>query len=98
CSPTSSFLLLTFFWHCHPERSRRIAFYRKRGSLSLTFIILLRYFLIQPWLTIKDMTMMKLRSLVLAALLTLPLASFAQVGISVNIAPPPLPVVEQPPA
>src|SRR5437868_15434687 len=43
---------------------------------------------------------MKLRSFVFAAfvLLTMPLASYAQVGISVNIAPPPLPVVEQPPA
>src|SRR5207248_1468717 len=44
--------------------------------------------------------MMKLRSLVLAGLLfvTLPLASsFAQVDISVNFAPPVLPVVEQPP-
>ncbi|PYJ48264.1 MAG: hypothetical protein DME87_13820, partial [Verrucomicrobia bacterium] len=43
---------------------------------------------------------MKLRSFVLAGLLfvTLPLASsFAQVGISINIAPPVLPVVEQPP-
>jgi hypothetical protein len=44
---------------------------------------------------------MKLRSFILAGLLfvALPLASsFAQVGISVNIAPPVLPVVEQPPA
>src|SRR5947209_5245250 len=43
---------------------------------------------------------MKLRSFVFAAfvLLTMPLASYAQVGISVNIAPPPLPVIEQPPA
>src|SRR6478672_10763591 len=44
--------------------------------------------------------MMKLRSLVLAGLLfvTLPLASsFAQVDVSVNFAPPVLPVVEQPP-
>src|SRR6266550_504740 len=44
--------------------------------------------------------MMKLRSLVLAGLLfvTLPLASsFAEVDISVNFAPPVLPVVEQPP-
>ena len=43
---------------------------------------------------------MKLRSFVLAGLLfvTLPLASsVAQVGISINIAPPVLPVVEQPP-
>jgi hypothetical protein len=42
---------------------------------------------------------MKLRSLVLAGLLsvTLPFASsFAQVDISVNVAPPPLPVFEQP--
>src|ERR1044071_5693625 len=39
---------------------------------------------------------MKLRSFVLAAFLALPFASFAQVGISVNIAPPPLPVYEQP--
>jgi hypothetical protein len=44
--------------------------------------------------------MMKLRSFVLAGFLyvALPLASsFAQVGISVNFAPPPLPVVVQPP-
>ena len=41
---------------------------------------------------------MKLRSLAFAAFLALPLASFAQVDFSVNIAPPPLPVVEQPPA
>src|SRR5947207_3363512 len=42
--------------------------------------------------------MKKLRSLVFAGFLALPLASsFAQVGISVNIAPPPLSVVEQPP-
>src|SRR5690349_13983988 len=39
---------------------------------------------------------MKLRSLVLAAFLALRFASFAQVGVSVNIAPPPLPVYEQP--
>jgi len=42
-------------------------------------------------------TMNKLRSLVLAAFLALPLASFAQVGISINIAPPVMPVYEQPP-
>jgi hypothetical protein len=44
---------------------------------------------------------MKLRSLILAGFvfLALPLASsYAQVGISVNFAPPPLPVVVQPPA
>ena len=44
--------------------------------------------------------MMKLRSILLTAFVfaTLPLASsFAQVGFSINIAPPPLPVVEQPP-
>jgi hypothetical protein len=41
--------------------------------------------------------MTKLRSLVFAAFLALPLASFAQVDISVNFAPPVLPVVEQPP-
>ncbi len=41
---------------------------------------------------------MKLRSLILAGFLALPLASsYAQVGISVNFAPPPLPVYEQPP-
>ncbi len=41
--------------------------------------------------------MMKLRSLVLAGFLALPLvSSFAQVGISVNVAPPVLPVYEQP--
>src|ERR1700730_9946442 len=40
---------------------------------------------------------MKLRSLVLTGFLALPLASsFGQVGISVNIAPPVLPVYEQP--
>src|SRR6266481_3867207 len=45
------------------------------------------------------MKIMKLRSLVLAGLLfaILPLASsFAQVGISINVAPPVLPVYEQP--
>jgi hypothetical protein len=43
------------------------------------------------------MNMNKLRSLVFAAFLALPFASsFAQVGISVNWAPPPLPVYEQP--
>jgi len=43
---------------------------------------------------------MKLRCLVLAGFvfLALPLASFAQVGISVNFAPPPLIVEAQPPA
>ena len=42
--------------------------------------------------------MKKLRSLVFAGFLALPLASsFAQVGISINIAPPVLPVYEQPP-
>ena len=42
--------------------------------------------------------MMKLRSLVLAGFLSLPLASsFAQVDISVGFAPPVLPVYEQPP-
>jgi hypothetical protein len=41
--------------------------------------------------------MMKFRSLVLAAFLALPVASsYAQVGISVNFAPPVLPVYEQP--
>src|SRR6266571_8563437 len=45
------------------------------------------------------MKIMKLRSIILAAFLfvSLPLASsFAQVGISVNVAPPVLPVYEQP--
>ena len=42
--------------------------------------------------------MTKLPSLILAAFLALPLAtSFGQVGISVNFAPPVLPVYEQPP-
>jgi hypothetical protein len=41
--------------------------------------------------------MTKSRSLVFAAFLALPLASFAEVDFSVNIAPPVLPVVEQPP-
>jgi hypothetical protein len=42
--------------------------------------------------------MMKLRSLVLAGFLALPLASsHAQVGISVNFAPPVVPAYEQPP-
>jgi hypothetical protein len=42
--------------------------------------------------------MTKLRSLILAVFLALPWASsFAQVGISVNFAPPVLPVYEQPP-
>ena len=41
---------------------------------------------------------MKLRSFILAGFLALPLtSSFAEVGISINIAPPVLPVVEQPP-
>jgi WXXGXW repeat (2 copies) len=51
-------------------------------------------------LHIKKIKMMKLRSFVLAAFLfvSLPLASsYAQVGISVNFAPPVLPVYEQPP-
>jgi len=40
---------------------------------------------------------MKLRSFILAAFLALPLSfSFGQVGISVNVAPPVLPVYEQP--
>src|SRR5215475_4834013 len=39
---------------------------------------------------------MKLRSLVFAAFLALPLTSFAQVTFSVGWAPPPLPVVVQP--
>ena len=42
------------------------------------------------------MNIMKLRSLVFAAFLALPLASFAQVEFSANIAPPELPVYEQP--
>src|SRR5882672_9313571 len=42
------------------------------------------------------MNIMKLRSFILAAFLALPLASFAQVEFSVNIAPPELPVYEQP--
>jgi hypothetical protein len=51
------------------------------------------------WLHIKRTTMMKLRSFILAGFVfvALPLMSFAQVGISVNFAPPPLPVVVQPP-
>src|SRR6266446_4294870 len=40
--------------------------------------------------------MTKLRSLVFAAFLALPLASFAQVDFSVNIAPPVMPVYAQP--
>ena len=41
---------------------------------------------------------MKLRSFILAGFLALPLtSSFAEVGISINIAPPVLPVVAQPP-
>jgi hypothetical protein len=44
------------------------------------------------------MKMIKLRSLIFAAFLALPFASsFAQVEFSVGWAPPPLPVVEQPP-
>src|SRR6476660_6226147 len=42
------------------------------------------------------MNIMKFRSLVFAAFLALPVASFAQVEFSVGWAPPPLPVVEQP--
>jgi WXXGXW repeat (2 copies) len=51
------------------------------------------------WLHINRTTMMKLRSFILAGFVfvALPLMSFAQVGISVNFAPPPLPVVVQPP-
>jgi len=42
--------------------------------------------------------MTKLRSLVFAAFLALPFASsFAQVGVSINVAPPVMPVYEQPP-
>ena len=41
--------------------------------------------------------MTKLRFLVFAAFLALPLASYAEVDFAVNIAPPVLPVVEQPP-
>jgi hypothetical protein len=44
------------------------------------------------------MKIMKLRSLILAGFLALPLtSSYAQVDISVGFAPPPLPVYEQPP-
>src|SRR6266478_2581628 len=47
---------------------------------------------------LRTRKIMKLRSLILAGLLALPLASsYAQVGISVNFAPPVLPVYEQPP-
>src|SRR3954452_6935628 len=42
------------------------------------------------------MNMTKLRSLVFAAFLALPVASFAQVEFSVGWAPPPLPVYVQP--
>jgi hypothetical protein len=42
------------------------------------------------------MNIMKLRSLVFAAFLSVPLASFAEVDFSVNIAPPVMPVYEQP--
>ena len=42
------------------------------------------------------MTMTKLRSLVFAAFFALPLASFAQVEFSASIAPPVMPVYEQP--
>src|SRR6266436_2695174 len=42
------------------------------------------------------MNIMKLRSFILAAFLALPLASFAEVDFSVNIAPPVMPVYEQP--
>src|SRR5262252_6457668 len=42
------------------------------------------------------MQVMKLRSLVLTAFLALPFGSFAQVGISINVAPPVMPVYEQP--
>jgi hypothetical protein len=44
------------------------------------------------------MKMMKLRSLILAGFLALPFAaSFGQVGVSINFAPPVLPIYEQPP-
>jgi hypothetical protein len=39
---------------------------------------------------------MKLRSFVLAAFLALPVVSFAQVGVSINVAPPIMPEYEQP--
>src|SRR5262249_43086015 len=42
------------------------------------------------------MKLMKLRSLVLAVFLALPFASFAQVDVSVDFAPPVMPVYEQP--
>src|SRR6266403_1757231 len=42
------------------------------------------------------MNIMKFRSLVFAAFLAIPVASFAQVEFSVGWAPPPLPVYEQP--
>src|SRR5262249_41381795 len=58
---------------------------------------LFRYFLIPLWLIVKNMKMTKLRSLILAGFLALPVASsYAQVDISVGFAPPPLPVYEQP--
>src|SRR5207253_4754707 len=70
-----------------------------RLSLHLS-LILLRYFLDAPLVNYYKTTMTKLRSLVLAAFLFVGLAlasSYAQVDISVNFAPPVLPVYEQPP-
>jgi hypothetical protein len=72
--------------------------YRQRGVSRSRFLILLRYFLDPALVNYYNTTMMKLRSLILAGFLALRLASsYAQVGISVNFAPPVLPVYEQPP-
>jgi len=58
----------------------------------------LQNFIDPPWLDVKKTPIMKLRSFILAGFLALPLtSSFAEVGISINIAPPVLPVVVQPP-
>jgi hypothetical protein len=53
--------------------------------------------LIDVCLNIKTINIMRFRSFILAAFLALPLASsYAQVDISVNFAPPVMPVYEQP--
>ena len=60
------------------------------------FLILSRYFLDPGLVNYYKTTMSKLRSLVFAAFLALPLASFAQVEFSVSSLLRLLPVYEQP--
>jgi hypothetical protein len=59
--------------------------------------LLFATFLIDACLNIKTINIMRFRSFILAAFLALPWASsYAQVDISVNFAPPVMPVYEQP--